>query len=1020
MTALILDFLGPPRFIWEDGAPFSISFRKELALLAYLATGHHQPHSRDKLLALLWPEASEAAARNSLRVALADLRQLLARQDSALLIGTTRLSIQFGSAGNFNLDITKFESLVELYRGHSHPSAGECAKCIENLEQAASLYRGEFLAGISGSYSEAFDQWLVVERQALHQQALYVFATLARINAQRQNYAQECHYARRQLELEPCHEPAWRQLIEGLALSGDRNAALVQYEACCRALVQELGVEPDAETQALYQHLLVSRPDAGSSPAASQLPLLPKPLTTFVGREDEVINLLALLNQKDTRLLTLAGVGGIGKTRLAIEIAWAAVSDYGKNIFFLSLASLDEPGSVGAAVAVGLGIPLTGGDPWQEALRFLRPKKALLVLDNFEHLLEGSDFIIQLLEAAPGIQVVVTSRERLQLQSEIVYHVEGLPYSRYPILGEAVSQPAVRLFVLSARRLKIGFELDEDNLEAVLRICRLTEGMPLALKLAAGWIETLSIQAIANEIEKSASFLEVGWHDLPLRQRSIRTVFNYSWQLLTTAEQEGYSKLSVFRGNFTREAAQLVCGVPLPLLMRLVQKSLIRAGEDRFELHELAKQFAWEKLVGTGTQAVEAKHSDYFLNFLANRDDGLRSSHLRQTMLEIKQEFDNIRLAWQWATENLALPQLERSIFALWRFYFMSGLQPEGERAMQSCALRCLKEPVETLETFESKRRRLRLASISLAWQAFFLAQQNYYEETIEVSQEAIKYGQLSGLNFSIASGNLTWGHALFRVASYHTALPFFAKAAELTLPPYEPADLAGPFSDVHWGAMRWLARVYLKEEAYEEARKVITESLQFCRDRQIRDGELFTLLEFCTIAEATGDYARLEEVAGLILQLGQQMGNRGSVGVASLYMGKVRNYQKAYKQARAFLEPALQGFRQGGSRLYEAEVLTTLGEVAFSQGNFGEAEGFFRQALVLVRAIGNREAEVDALLFLAKVGLRLGKDGKDGEVQSYAGEGLRLAKETGDKRRYSEAEKTLSQLLNSNILPGQ
>jgi predicted ATPase len=282
------------------------------------------------------------------------------------------------------------------------------------------------------------------------------------------------------------------------------------------------------------------------------------------------------------------------------------------------------------------------------------------------------------------VRCLVTSRERLQLQSEFVYQVEGLPYSRNLILKEARVQPAVELLVLSAQRVKTGFELNEENLEAVLRICRQADGMPLALELAAAWLETLSIQTIANEIQASAVFLEVAWQDLPVRQRSIRAVFDWSWRLLTPFEQEGYFKLSVFRGDFTREAARTVCGVELPLLLRLVQKSLVRANEDRFELHELVRQFVWEKLAEGAGEAVQAKHSEYFLNFIGEREEGLRSDRLRQTLQEIRRELDNIRLAWHWATEKLVLSYLEKSVFPLWRFYFLTGLQPEGERAMQA------------------------------------------------------------------------------------------------------------------------------------------------------------------------------------------------------------------------------------------------------------------------------------------------------------------------------------------------
>ncbi len=997
--------IGPIK-VTMDGTPVSFATNSTRSLLAYLAVELNRPQPRELLAALLWPNQTRAAAYTNLRQTIVRLRKAFPdRSDAATFLEISSQAIKLNRE-LVTTDLASFEDLLAQCAAHTHDNNSNsttCPACLGRLKSAAALYQGEFLQGLFLEENEAFEEWLRFKRETLHQQALQVLQTLIKAHELTGEYVEMRHFAARQLAFDPLQEEAHADMMRALALTGDRTAALRQYEVCRKLLKTELGLEPNAETTVLFESIRrrTFLPVVAVKLNA-ELPLLPKPLTTFVGRKDEIISLVALLKQKDARLLTLSGAGGMGKTRLAIEVARAAVSVFGKNIFFISLASLAEPGLIGSAIATALGLSLTRGDPWQEVLRFLQGKKTLLVLDNFEHLLEGAGLVVQLLEAVEGVQCIVSSRERLQLQSEIVYQVEGLPYSRNLTLEEARVKPAVELFVSSARRVKTGFELNKGNLEAVLRICCLADGMPLALELAAAWLETLSIQTIASEIEESAAFLEVSWHDLPVRQRSIRAVFDWSWRLLRPFEQEGYLKLSVFRGNFTCEAAQTVGGVQLSLLMRLVQKSLVRADEDRFELHELARQFAWEKLAEAAGEAiqVQAKHSEYFLNFIGTREEGLRSGRSRQTVQEIEREIDNIRLAWHWATEHLALPHLEKSVFALWRFYFLTGLQPEGERAMGSCALRCRKVPDGEIETTESEWRRLRLASICLAWQAFFLAQQNYYEQTAEVSQEAIKFGQLSGENFSIASGCLTWGHSLFRFGSYQTALPLFAKAVELSRPPYDKAELAGPFGDVHWGALRWMANVYIREEAYDEARKVIAESLQFCRDRHIRYGELFTLLELCTLAEATGDYGQLEEVAGATLELAHQTGNRGPAAVAALFLGKVRHFQKAYNQARNLLEPVLRGFREAGSRLYEAEVLTVLGGVESSLGNYFEAEVLLKQALVLGRSIGNREAEIDALLGLVKVAQMVGRPN---EAQNYAKEGLRLSKEIEDKRRYSQ-----------------
>lgn len=520
--------------------------------------------------------------------------------------------------------------------------------------------------------------------------------------------------------------------MRGLALTGDRDAALNQYERCRQVLADELGVEPEVETHALYEQIRAGQLTPATRELAAPHHNLPAALTPFVGREAELATLSALLAQPDIRLLTLVGTGGMGKTRLALELGRASLDAYADGVFVVALAPLSAATVLPAAIAQALDLSIHSGDPAAALLRFLRDKHMLLILDNFEHLHDGVGLVLDILDAAARVQVLATSRERLNVRGEQLIVVEGLSYIS-EVASAADASPAARLFAQNARRVQPSFQLDERNLPDVLRICRLVQGMPLGLELAAAWAELLTVREIAYEIERSADFLAADWADAPARQRSMRAVFEWSWGLLNDAERQLFRRLAVFRGAFTRAAAEAVVGASLHVLVGLVHKSLLRRSDagasqiGRYEAHELLRQFAAEQLASSpGEQAaVEERHSRFYLTFVAERERRMARADPHAAVAEIQGERDNLRRAWAWVTTHMRLAELDRSVNGLWYFYLHVGPYAEAEQAFGHAAEQVLARLSQMTDATAERQACQRVASKLLATQATFAVYQN-------------------------------------------------------------------------------------------------------------------------------------------------------------------------------------------------------------------------------------------------------------------------------------------------------
>ncbi len=423
---------------------------------------------------------------------------------------------------------------------------------------------------------------------------------------------------------------------------------------------------------------------------------LPPQPTAFVGRERELQEIRQWLLEIPThRLVTIAGPGGIGKTRLALAAAQSILDAFADGVFFVPLAPLTTAEHILSTLIENLHLqPINTKEPKDQLLAYMRQKQMLLVLDNFEHLLDGADLVADILQTAPDVKILVTSRERLHLSAESVYALSGLAYPKWQTVPsgwrdeQLAAYDALKLLQQRARAMQVPFPLSPTEREAMVRICHLVEGMPLALTMATSWLPLLSFAEIAAEIAECLDFLEVEMRDLPERQRSMRATIDSSWKRLTAEEQQVFMKLSVFRGGFTRQAAQAVAGANLRTLRALADKSLVslsRSGRhgrsERCEIHELLRQYGAERLEKTGlADTTRQQHSQYYLERLREFEPAIKGHEQMAALREIEADTENVRLAWQWAVDHQNLAGLDKAMQAFHFFFDLRVRQAEGSQ----------------------------------------------------------------------------------------------------------------------------------------------------------------------------------------------------------------------------------------------------------------------------------------------------------------------------------------------------
>lgn len=702
----------------------------------------------------------------------------------------------------------------------------------------------------------------------------------------------------------------------------------------------------------------VSGERAAPRPLSAALPVWPTP---FIGRVGELTALGELLFDPNCRLLTIIGPGGIGKTRLAVEVATRVIDRFADGVCFVPLAQQNSPAFLVPALADALGITLQGQtDAQTQLLNYLRARQMLLIVDNMEHLLAGVPLLAAIVAQSPGVTLLVTSRERLNLMGEWVYELEGLPVPA----GEDTPQPescvSVVLFIQNARRASSVFSLHEGDLTCVARICRRLEGTPLGIELAAAWVAVLSPCEIAGRIEKSFDFLTTTLRDVPERQRSLRAAFDYSWGLLPPDERCALSRLAVFRGGFDHAAAEHVAGATLPILLALISKSLIRRRESgRYDMHEVVRQYALASLSeGAEADATRDRHSDYYLTLLRSHERDLKGPGQRAALARLTEEIGNIRAGWAWAVTREEFDLIGSALRSYGWMCEVGGRLQEGVAELGLVVWALHDRELNDVETTALGQ--------ALAQQGLLCFRLGRFEQAFALFNESLSLLRPLGNPATLVDPLFLSGIMLHLCGDYESSRARLREAAA-----YARAGNDLWFSVYAHYNLGYLAALTGQVQAgYVMMRHSLAAWRATADPRSISLGLNFLAPTAMRLGHYEQAVAWLEES----IALSSELGDRWGLGTAWRQYGAVELARGNIEAAKTHLAQSLDAYRGFVTGYDLLHTNIHLGECALAEGDDVAAGRILADALREARAEGIEALTLQAVVGLVELKLRRGR----------------------------------------------